>query len=331
MDRFLQVAFTLVSCLKPPGVGFRRPRRFRAWSTPLFLLYTAELLDLMWDQGMKAHSYADWHAGTCANALETDRRRDSWPEVQTDSTETDRDPGWAATDRRWMQTERRWHGQDPDRQTWQTDRHHRSSRQTDRQTFYFPPQYPDLGVHLDRQLTMTGSCGRQCAARVSFRQRQTDRPSGVHWQTDADKTLAQTFVGGQTWLLQQTTVQCQTENACDVWQSVQNATAQFITGTRTDRSDHDSVAQTPLVASADKGQIFKISHSDVPMFDMDRRLLIWQTDSTVVSDETRSETDSDQPPQGRQYRPRTRTVTFGPRSFKVRQTRQSGTIFPLGW
>ena len=57
-----------------PETGLRRTTGFRAWSTTVPALYTAELLDIIKDQGMKAHFYADdtqVHVSTGAADVET--------------------------------------------------------------------------------------------------------------------------------------------------------------------------------------------------------------------------------------------------------------------
>ena len=56
-----------------PEVGFRLPTRFRAWSTTIPALH-GRLLDIIKDQGIKAHSYADGkqvHVSTGAADVET--------------------------------------------------------------------------------------------------------------------------------------------------------------------------------------------------------------------------------------------------------------------
>ena len=175
----------------------------------------------------------------------------------------------------------------------------------------FSTTVSNLGVHLDSRLTMQDHVAAMCrSCFFQLRQLRTIRSSLT---TDAAKTLAQAFVGGRLDYCNSLLYGVSGELLRRL-QSVQNAAARFITGTR--KYDHI----TPVLRSLHwlpvrQRIIFKIAtlmyrclNGLAPSY--------LAADCTVVSAipgrrQLRSATS------GQLYIPRTRTVTFGPRSFKV--------------
>ena len=222
----------------------------------LFLLYTAELLDIIKDQGMKAHSYADdtqVHVSTGAADVET--------AVQRFVSCTEKIESWMSSNRLKMiadKTQVIWIGS---RQ--QLAKVDIKEFQLLSANILFSTTVSNLGVHLDSRLTMQDHVAAMCrSCFFQLRQLRTIRSSLT---TDAAKTLAQAFVGGRLDYCNSLLYGVSGELLRRL-QSVQNAAARFITWYSEIRSHHASVAQPSLVASATKDN-FQDRHSDVPMFE----------------------------------------------------------------
>ena len=266
----------------------------------LFLLYTAELLDIIKDQGMKAHSYADdtqVHVSTGAADVET--------AVQRFVSSTERIESWMSSNRLKMNADKTqviWIGS---RQ--QLAKVDIKEFQLLSANILFSTTVSNLGVHLDSQLTMQDHVAAMCrSCFFQLRQLRTIRSSLT---TDAAKTLAQTFVGGRLNYCKSLLYGVSGELLRRL-QSVQNAAARFITGTR--KYDHITpVLRNLYWLPVRQRIIFKIA---TLMY----RCLYGLASSYLAADcivvsaipgrrQLRSATS------GQQYIPRTRTVTFGPR------------------
>ena len=192
----------------------------------LFLLYTAELLDIIKDQGMKAHSYADdtqVHVRTEAADVET--------AVQRFVSCTERIESWMSSNRLKMNADKTqviWIGS---RQ--QLAKVDIKEFQLLSANILFSTTVSNLGVHLDSQLTMQDHVAAMC--RSCFFQSRQLRTIWSSLTTDAAKTLAQAFVGGRLDYCNSLLYGVSGELLRRL-QSVQNAAAQFITGTR--KYDH---------------------------------------------------------------------------------------------
>ena len=175
----------------------------------------------------------------------------------------------------------------------------------------FSTTVSNLGVHIDSQLTMQDHVAAMCRSCFSeLRQLRTIRGSLTK---DAAQTLAQVFVGGRLDYCNSLLYDV-SGKLLQRLQSVQNAAARFITGTQ--KYDHT----TPVLRSLHwlpvrQRIIFKIA---TPMY----RCLNGLAPSYLAADcivicaipgrrQLRSATS------GQLYISRTRTVTFGPKSFKV--------------
>ena len=174
----------------------------------LFLLYTAELLDIIKDQGMKAHSYADdtqVHVSTGAADVET--------AVQRFVSCTEKIESWMSSNRLKMNADKTqviWIGS---RQ--QLAKVDIKEFQLLSANILFSTTVSNLGVHLDSRLTMQDHVAAMCrSCFFQLRQLRTIRSSLT---TDAAKTLAQAFVGLQVGLTT-ATVYCtvSAESSCDV-------------------------------------------------------------------------------------------------------------------
>ena len=263
-----------------------------------------ELLDIIKDQGMKAHSYADdtqVHVSTGAADVET--------AVQRFVSCTERIESWMSSNKLKMNADKTqviWIGS---RQ--QLAKVNIKEFQLLSANILFSTTVSNLGVHLDSQLPMQDHVAAMCClCFFQLRQLRTIRSSLT---TDAAKTLAQAFVGGRLDYCNSLLYGVSGELLRRL-QSVQNAAARFITGTR--KYDHI----TPVLRSLHwlpvrQRIIFKIAtlmyrclNGLAPSY--------LAADCIVVSAipgrrQLRSATS------GQLYIPRTRTVTFGPRSFKI--------------
>ena len=176
---------------------------------------------------------------------------------------------------------------------------------------HFSTTVSNLGVHFDSQLTMrdhvTATC---CSCFFQLRQLRVIRSSLT---TDAAKTLAQAFVGGRLDYCN-SLLYGVSEDLLRRLQSIQNAAARFITGAR--KYDHISPVLRDLHWLPLRQRIiFKIAtlmhqclNGLAPPY--------LATDCISISSmpgrrQLRSATS------GQLYIPRTKTMTFGPRSFKV--------------
>ena len=227
----------------------------------LFLLYTAELLDIIKDQGLKAHSYADdtqVHVSTGAEDVET--------AVQRFVSCTERIESWMGSNRLKMNADKTqviWIGS---RQ--QLAKVNIKEFQLLSANILFSTTVSNLGVHLDSQLLSAksanaGSCGGNVPIVFLSAETAADYPEFV------DNRCCQDVGTGvcrrSAWLLQQSTVRCQrgtpaTSAECPERGSTVHHWYSEI------RSHHASVAQPSLVASATKDD-FQDRHSDVPMFE----------------------------------------------------------------
>ena len=127
--------------------------------------------------------------------------------------------------------------------------------------------------------------------------------------------FAQAVCRRSAWLLQQSTVRCQrrtpaTSAECSERGSTVHHWYSEI------RSHHASVAQPSLVASATKDN-FQDRHSDVPMFCLNGLAPSYLAADCIVVSAIPGRRQLRSVTSGQLYIPRTRTVTFGPRSFKV--------------
>ena len=214
----------------------------------LFLLYTAELLDIIKDQGMKAHSYADdtqVHVSTGAADVET--------AVQRFVSCTKKIESWMSSNRLKMNADKTqviWIGS---RQ--QLAKVDIMEFQLLSVNILFSTTVSNLGVHLDSRLTMQDHVAAMCCSCFfQLRQLRTIRSSLT---TDAAKTLA--FVGGRLDYCNSLLYGVSRELLRRL-QSVLNAAARFITGTR--KYDHI----TPVLRSLHwlpvrQRIIFKIANS----------------------------------------------------------------------
>ena len=177
---------------------------------------------------------------------------------------------------------------------------------------HFSTTVSNLGVHFDSQLTMRDHVTATC--RSCFFQLRQLRAIRSSLMTDAAKTLAQAFVGGRL-------EYCNSllygvgEDLLRRLQSVQNAAARFITGAR--KYDHISPVLRDLHWLPLRQRIiFKIAtlmHQCLnglapPTWRLTVRISI---SSMPGRRQLRSATS------GQLYIPRTKTMAFGPRSFKV--------------
>ena len=275
----------------------------------LSLLYMAELLDIVKDQGMKAHSYADdtqvhvCHVSTGTADVETAVQRFV---SCTEGIES------------WMSSNRLKTNADKTQVIWIGSR--QQLAKVDIKEFQllsanipFFSTVSNLGVHLDCHLTMQDHVAATC--RSCFFQLRQLRTIWSSLTTDAAKTLAQAFVGGRLDYCNSLLYGVSGE-LLQRLQSVQNAAARFITGTR--KYDHI----TPVLHSLHwlpvrQRIIFKMAtlmyrclNGLAPSY--------LAADCIVVSVITRSETVAICHLRAAVlYIPRTRTVTFGLRSFKV--------------
>ena len=217
----------------------------------LFLLYTAELLDIIKDQGMKAHSYADdtqVHVSTGATDVET--------AVQRFVSCTEKIESWMSSNRLKMNADKTqviWIGS---RQ--QLAKVDIKEFQLLSANILFSTTVSNLGVHLDSRLTMQDHVAAMCrSCFFQLRQLRTIRSSLT---TDAAKTLAQAFVGGRldycNSLLYGVSGELLRRLQCPERGSAVHHWYSEITSRQC----------PPLVASATKDN-FQDRHSDVPMFE----------------------------------------------------------------
>ena len=222
----------------------------------LFLLYTAELLDIIKNEGLKAHSYADdtqVHVSTGAADVGT--------AVQRFVSCTERIESWMSSNRLKMNAEKTqviWIGS---RQ--QLAKVDIKEFQLLSANILFSTTVSNLGVHLDSQLTMQDHVAAMCrSCFFQLRQLRTIRSSLT---TDAAKTLAQAFVGGRLDYCN-SLLYGVSEELLRRLQSIQNGGGTVYHWYSAIRSHYASVAQPSLVASATKDN-FQDRHSDVPVFE----------------------------------------------------------------
>ena len=270
----------------------------------LFLLYTAELLDIIKKEDMKAHSYADdtqVHLSTGASNARTAVRRFV--------SCTEKIESWMSCNRLRMNAEKTqviWIGS---RQ--QLAKVDIEELQLLSANVHFSTTVSNLGVHFDSQLTMRDHVTATC--RSCFFQLRQLRAIRSSLTTDAAKTLAQAFVGGRLDYCN-SLLYGVSKDLLRRLQSVQNAAARFITGAR--KYDHISPVLRDLHWLPLRQRIiFKIAtlmhqclNGLAPSY--------LATDCIAISSmpgrrQLRSAAS------GQLYIPRTKTMTFGPRSFKV--------------
>jgi hypothetical protein len=270
----------------------------------LFLLYTAELLDIIGREGMRAHSYADdtqVHVSTGAADAKTVVQRFIGCAEKIES--------WMSSNRLKMNAEKTqviWIGS---RQ--QLAKVDIKELQLLSANVQFSTTVSNLGVHLDGQLTMKDQVTALC--RSCFFQLRQLRLIRSSLTMDAAKTLAQSFVGGRLDYCNSLLYGI-SDNLLRRVQSVQNAAARFITGTR--KYDHITPVLRDLHWLPVRQRItFKIAtlmyrclNGLAPAYLMGDCITI---SSMPGRRQLRSSTS------GQLYIPRTRTMTFGPRSFKV--------------
>ena len=176
---------------------------------------------------------------------------------------------------------------------------------------HFSTTVSNLGVYFDSQLTMRDHVTATCLS--CFFQLEQLRAIRSSLTTDAAKTLAQAFVGGRLDYCN-SLLYGVSEDLLRRLQSVQNAAARFITGAR--KYDHISPVLRDLHWLPLRQRIiFKIAtlmhqclNGLVPSY--------LATDCIAISSMP-GRRQLRFAASGQLYIPRTKTMTFGPRSFKV--------------
>ena len=178
---------------------------------------------------------------------------------------------------------------------------------------HFSTTVSNLRVHFDSQLTMRDHVTATC--RSCFFQLRQLRAIRSSLTTDAAKTLAQVFVEGRLDSCN-SLLYGVSEDLLRRLQSVQNEAARFITGARTRKYDHISPVLRDLHWLPLRQRIiFKIATLMHQCLNCLAPSYL-ATDCVAISSmpgqrQLRSAAS------GQLYIPRTKTMTFGPRSFKV--------------
>ena len=270
----------------------------------LFLLYTAELFEVINRKGLVAHSYADdtqVHLSVPASESPVAARQFSECIEEID--------GWMRSNRLKMNTDKTqliWIGT---RQQLSKVDINEIELQLD--TVSFSTSVSDLGVILDNQLKMTDHVAALC--RSCFFQLRQIRSIRRSLTSDARKTLVNAFVMSR---LDYCNSLCQgiNEGLLNKLQHIQNAAARLVTDTR--KYDHITPVLRDLhwlpirqrIVFKLATMVYKCQHGLCPSYLAEDCILLSAT-------------------RGRQHLrsagrlellvPRTRTVTFGPRAFAV--------------
>ena len=270
----------------------------------LFLLYTAELFEVINRKGLVAHSYADdtqVHLSVPASESPVAVRQFSECIEEID--------GWMRSNRLKMNTDKTqliWIGT---RQ--QLSRVDINEIELQLDTASFSTSVSDLGVILDNQLKMTDHVAALC--RSCFIQLRQIRSIRRSLTSDARKTLVNAFVMSR---LDYCNSLCQgiNEGLLNKLQHIQNAAARLVTDTR--KYDHITPVLRDLhwlpirqrIVFKLATMVYKCQHGLCPSYLAEDCILLSAT-------------------RGRQHLrsagrlellvPRTRTVSFGPRAFAV--------------
>ena len=177
---------------------------------------------------------------------------------------------------------------------------------------HFSTTVSNLGVHFDSQLTMQDHVTATC--RSCFFQLRQLRAIRSSLTTDATKTLAQAFVGGRLDYCN-SLLYGVSEDLLRRLQSVQNAAARFITGAR--KYDHISPVLRDLHWLPLRQRIIFKNATFMHQCLNGLAPSYLATDCVAISSmpgrrQLRSAASGQL-----YYIPRTKTMTFGPRSFKV--------------
>lgn len=270
----------------------------------LFLLYTAELFDLVADCGLTAHSYADdtqVYVGTTAVDSEGAVRR------FTDCVE--RINGWMSSNRLKLNAEKTqviWIGTRQQLAKVDIDQLHLLSADVT-----FSTTVSDLGVVIDRQLGMADQVAALC--RSCFFQLRQLRTVRCSLTADAVATLVHAFISSRLDYCNSLLVGIG-EGLLQRIQRVQNAAARLVTGTR--KYEHITPVLRALhwlpvrqrIVFKIAMLVYKCLHNLAPSYLADELLPL---ESVPGREQLRSASNREL------FVPRTKTKLFGPRAFAV--------------
>ena len=270
----------------------------------LFLLYTAELLDLVADCGLTAHSYADdtqVYVGTTAG--------DSEGAVRRFTECVERISGWMSSNRLKLNAEKTqviWIGTRQQLAKVDIDQLHLMSANVT-----FSTTVSNLGVMIDRQLSMADQVAALC--RSCFFQLRQLRTVKCSLTADALATLIHAFISSRLDYCNSLLVGVG-EGLLQKLQRVQNAAARLVTDTR--KYEHITPVLRALhwlpvrqrIVFKVAMLVYKCLHNLAPPYLADDLLPL---ESMPGRRRLRSVSNMEL------FIPRTRTVSFGPRAFAV--------------
>ena len=281
-----------------PEVGFRRPTRFRAWSTTVSALH-GRVAGHHQGPRYEGALLCRWHVHVSTGAADVETA------VQRFVSCTERIESWMSSNRLNMNADKTqviWTGSR--QQLAKVDI--KEFQRCCLPTFYFPPQYP-ISVFistLSRQSAHhSGSCGGNVPLVFLSAEAAADYPKFIDNRCGQD--VGTSVCRRSAWLLQQSTVRCQRRTPATSAECPERGSTVHHWYSEI-RSHHASVAQPSLVASATKDN-FQDRHFDVLMFE-------WT--GTFLSGSCTFQ----EPEQWHLDRGHSRSAV-----------QKSGTIFPLGW